>query len=165
MGREIKAVNGSLTAANHAIPLHTPGDWYCDSTTGVTYQYVQHDDGVANAATALGHPAFVKTLASFIVTNDMTSGVTTKANGCVGLYQGVVTDQYYTWIIVLGPTTALHNNDDDAALDDVVIAVDDATFNVIVTGVAITAKPIAIGTAAVIAATNYQAVHVIVGPM
>lgn len=165
MGREIKQVVGSLTAANDATPTHTPGDYYQDISAGVTYQYVRFDNGTANVVSAAGLPAYVFTLATFVVTTDMSAGLTTKANGCVGVFQGVVTDQYYTWIIVRGPTTIATDGGDDFAIDDTVIGKDDSVFDRIATGAAITAKPIAYATAADDDSANTCAVHVIVGPM
>jgi hypothetical protein len=71
---------------------------------GKWYRYVIHDNGVGNIATTNGKPAFTMTKALFKVTPDKTSCEhgASNASGAEGVYLGVVTDGYGTWIQVRG---------------------------------------------------------------
>lgn len=72
-------------------------------TNGKTYRYVRHDDGVA-VATAAGGAAYWLNRATGTVTSDKTSSAYGAAVGAgvAGIYQGVVTDQRYTWLVTEG---------------------------------------------------------------
>ena len=76
---------------------------------GKTYIYVRFDNGAGNVASANGGAAYWKTYASGIVTSDKTDSEVgaTIPLGCAGIFQGVVTDQYYTWLQKRGRRTSV----------------------------------------------------------
>ena len=67
---------------------------------GNVYQYVVHQKGTGSVATTNGHPAFVNDQLAYKTTGDKTSCQhgASNASGAMGVYLGVVTDLYGTWI-------------------------------------------------------------------
>ena len=157
---------GSLTAANDATPTHTPGTVYQDITAGVTYQYVRFDNGSGNITAVAGHCVYTFTQASYVVTNDVSDSVTAGANSVCGVIQLVVTDQYYTWMIVKGPyATVKTNGDDDISQNDCIFGVGDGTVNSDAAGTAPKYKVLGWATAADVDANDTVAATITVGPM
>lgn len=77
----------------------------CDPGTevyygGSWYMYVKFDDGVGNVASAVNRVAYWKDRALGVVTSDKSDGQVTGSIGAggAGIFQGVITDLYYTWI-------------------------------------------------------------------
>ena len=149
-----------------AAPTHTPGTVYQDLATGVTYQYVNFDNGAGNVACAAGNVAYVKTLASYVVTMDISDSLTTKQNGCCGVFVNAITDAYYGWMIVRGPYSAvLTDGGDDIAIDDSCIA--HATTDGVVDTTASGTAPVSriVGTATAADSSTAVACWVTVGGM
>lgn len=159
---------GSLTAANSATPTHTPGTIYQDLATGVTYQYINFDNGAGNVAAVAGGVAYVKTLASYVVTMDISDSLTTKQNGCCGVFVNVLTDAYYGWMVIKGPyATVKTDAGDDIAIDDSCIAhaTTDGVVDRTATGTAAVSRIVGTATAADVDADDTVAVWVTVGGM
>jgi hypothetical protein len=94
---------------NDPLPRAQPGA--IQNFNGNWYRYVKHNNGAGNVATTSGHPAFWFAKATGEVTSDKTSCQhgASNASGACGVYLGVVTDGYYTWVQVTGihPTVVL----------------------------------------------------------
>ena len=94
---------------NDPLPKTQPGALQFHN--GSWYRYVQFNNGVGNVATTSGHPAFWMDRAAGAVTSDKTSCQhgATAASGACGVFLGVVTDGYYTWVQLTGihPTVVL----------------------------------------------------------
>jgi hypothetical protein len=94
---------------NDPAPRVAPGALQCFN--GNWYRYVKFDNGAANVATTSGHPAFWKTKSTFLVSSDKTDCQhgASNASGACGVFLGVVTDGYYTWVQLTGihPTVVL----------------------------------------------------------
>lgn len=119
------------------------------------FRYVQFLDAVAYA---VGQPVFVDasvTTIPSVVTNDVSEAASATKPVVAGVCLGVQTENYYGWIQTRGIGTVLHNNDDDAAIGDIVIATaaDGGVCNV---GTWTPALGVGIGHVAVVAATNLQ---------
>ena len=85
---------------NDQTPQFRPGTEYEDPSDGKVYIYVRHHQGVGAVASANGAAAFWRTYSSGSVTPDKTDnefGAAIPA-GCAGIYGGVVTHLYYTWL-------------------------------------------------------------------
>lgn len=84
---------------NDATPRFTVGGEV--DFKGGRYIYVQHNAGAGVVATLVGAPAFWKTIASGIVTQDKTDAEQGAALplGCAGIYQlASITSGNYTWL-------------------------------------------------------------------
>ncbi len=96
----------SANNINDKSPMFRPGDEF-ETADGKVWLYAQFDNGAGNVASANGGAAYWKTYASGIVTSDKTDAEVGAAipHGCAGILQGVVTDQYYTWLQKRGRRT------------------------------------------------------------
>ena len=93
---------------NDLTPQFRPGTVYEHPTTGRQYRYVRHDNGAA-VASANGGAAYWSDYANAVVSSDKTDnqmGATIPA-GVAGIYQGVVTDRYFTWLVIKGSYTTM----------------------------------------------------------
>lgn len=107
-----QVMNEDPSLANDAtaqVPLGTLRV-YIDPTYGFQiHQYVQFVDAVAYTA---GCPCSMSaTDGGYVVTTDVS-----EDNGvAAGIYNRVMTQNYYGWMLVYGKTLVQFNNDDDAA--------------------------------------------------
>jgi hypothetical protein len=109
--------------ANDASPLFTPGTVYRDQG-GKAYKYLQFDNGAGNVAAAAGNFAYyyAPSGASAGATTVATSDLSDSAGVGAGVFQAVLTDQYYGWFQIKGSatlTTALTAGADGNALTPV----------------------------------------------
>lgn len=85
---------------------------------GNLFRYVKHDPGTA-VATAAGAPAYWRTLnpltGVYTVSSDYTDSIA-GINGVAGVYGGVVTALYYTWLQVGGVALQCKFKDGSVAL-------------------------------------------------
>lgn len=90
---------------NDVRPTFVPGETF--ENNGVTYKYALFDNGTGNVASAAGGAAYLKDNDPYTVTSDKTDSITGAAipAGCAGIFQGVVTDGYFTWLVVKGQYT------------------------------------------------------------
>ena len=155
----------NVTAStNEANPSMTPGTCFFDEDTGRTYMYIQFDNGAGDVAITAGDPAFVKTLATFVVTGDISDSITGQAGSVCGIFVAALTDQYYGLIQVLGPyPTVTTNNDDDASPGDTLIADADVVCNTVASGTASTTRALGYATASAVDADNTVAAWITVG--
>ena len=120
-------------AANDAVAKAPVGILYRHQ--GNTYRYVQHNPGTA-VATAAGGVAYWRTLSptagTFVVSSDESDTIA-GINGVAGVYGGVVTALYYTWIQVAGVVAALVVNSTVAG-DKMIGYATDLNFNRIAAG-------------------------------
>lgn len=89
------------------------------------FLYVRFDNGQGNVASAAGGAAYWKDRAGGIVTSDKTDNQEGAANssGIAGIFQGVTTDQYFTWLVTKGPyTVQLAAGDSNGAVGNKVFA-------------------------------------------
>lgn len=125
------------------------------------FMYTRFMDAVAYVA---GQPVFWDAGADDAVTNDVSEAASATKPQVKGVVLGVQTENYHGFIQTHGSGTVLHNNDDDAAIGDPVIATaaDGGLANV---GTWSAPLGVGIGEVAVVAATNLQQVfiHVIGG--
>ena len=76
---------------------------------GARYIYVKHNQGAGAVVTANGTAAYWKDRAAGEVSADKTENQLGAAlgMGCAGIYQGVVTNGYYTWLQKRGVRAAV----------------------------------------------------------
>lgn len=107
--------------ANDAAPAFKPGQLHIDGKTGKGYRYYQFDNGAGNVAAVAGNfayfyaPSGASAGATSVVTMDLSDSAAVGA----GVFQAVLTDQYYGWFQVSGDatlTTALTAGADGNAL-------------------------------------------------
>jgi hypothetical protein len=101
-------VNGSTPGAVNDATARVPvGAMF--RFNGAVYRYVKHDPGTA-VATVAGGVAYWKSLSpsagTFTVSSDQTDSIA-AVNGVAGVYGGVITATYYTFIQVGGVVSAL----------------------------------------------------------
>ncbi len=106
--------------ANDVSPLFTPGTVYRDQG-GKSYKYLQFDNGAGNVAAVAGNFAYyyAPSGASAGATTVVTMDLSDSANVGAGVFQAVLTDQYYGWFQIKGSatlTTALTAGADGNAL-------------------------------------------------
>ena len=93
--------------ANDATAKAILGSLYREN--GKVWRYVQFDNGIGDVASVAGGAAVWKTLdppnGTFVVSSDYTDAI--GKNLVAGIFGGVVTDQYYTYIQVGGIATAV----------------------------------------------------------
>lgn len=123
------------------------------------FMYTQFKDAVTYAA---GHPVFHDASLGGVVTNDVSEAASATKPQVMGICLGVQTADYYGFIQTYGRGTVLHNNDDDAAIGDPVIATvaDGGLANV---GTWSHTLGVGIGEVAVVAGTNLQQIFITVG--
>jgi hypothetical protein len=92
---------------NDPLPKCQPGA--VQYFNGAFYKYVQFDNGTGNVASVAGNAAFAMLTRTFKVTSDKTSCEhgASVGSGVVGVFMGVVTDLYYTWIQMSGVVESL----------------------------------------------------------
>lgn len=97
---------GVLLTANDASPLFQPGTVY-RASNGKKYKYLQFDNGVGNVAAVAGNVAYyyAPSGASAGATTVATSDLSDSAGVGAGVFQAVLTDQYYGWFQISGPAT------------------------------------------------------------
>lgn len=127
MGSYASSAPKNLTSSNDEFAIMRPGDQVRDVVNRKNYQYVQFDNGAGNVASAASALAYWKTIGTFIVTSDLTDAPSATgandANYVAGVFTGVVTDQYYTFIQTGGRVTALKTDaGDDIVEGDILIA-------------------------------------------
>ncbi len=116
-------VSVDLTA-NDATPQFRPGQFYMDGKTGKGYRYYRFDNGAGNVAAVAGNFAYfyAPSGASAGATTTVTMDLSDSAGVGAGVFQAVLTDQYYGWFQVSGDatlTTALTAGADGNALTPV----------------------------------------------
>lgn len=109
--------------ANDENPEFTPGVKFEDQD-GKTYRYYQFDNGAGNVAAVAGNVAYfyAPSGASAGATTVVTMDLSDSAGVCAGVFQAVLTDQYYGWFQTGGMatlTTALTAGADGNALTGV----------------------------------------------
>lgn len=115
--------SGVILTANDATAQFTPGTRYA-AQDGKEYAYYQFDNGAGNVAAVTGNFAYVyaPSGASAGATTVVTMDLSDSANVGAGVFQAVLTDQYYGWFQVGGVatlTTALTAGADGNALTPV----------------------------------------------
>lgn len=142
-----------------ADPLYTIGQYYRYGKK--RFQYTSFKDAVAYA---VGHIAFWDAAGDDTVTNDVSEAASATKPQVKGVVLGIQTENYFGFIQTHGTGTVLHNNDDDAAIGDPIIATaaDGGLCNV---GTWTAPLGVGIGEVAIVAGTNLQQVfiHVIGG--
>lgn len=146
------AANFVDTAAKD--PLFTVGQIYRFGKK--RFMYTQFKDAVAYVA---GHIAFWDAAADDTVTNDVSEAASATKPQVKGVVLGVQTENRFGFIQTFGSGTVLHNNDDDAAIGDPIIATvaDGGVCNV---GAWTAPLGVGIGEVAVVAGTNLQQVFI-----
>ena len=92
--------------ANDATAQYAPGTKFTDRL-GKVYRYYQHDNGAGNIAAVVGQfayfyaPGGVSAGSYTVVTSDLSDSAGVGA----GVWQAVVTDQYYGWLQTEGNCT------------------------------------------------------------
>ena len=155
MGKYATSAPKNLTATNDEFAQATLGELVYDSKNRKGYMYVQFDNGAGNVASAANALAYWKTAASFIATSDLTDAPSATgandANFVAGVFTGVVTDQYYTFIQVDGRVSALKTDaGDDIVFGDLLIAdpTTDGTVDSVAAGTASTHLIVGVANAA-----------------
>lgn len=155
MGLYATSAPKNLTSANDEFAVMRPGELVYDVVNRKAYQYVQFDNGAGNVASAANALAYWKTAASFIATSDLTDApsatAANDANFVAGVFTGVVTDQYYTFLQVGGRVAALKTDaGDDIVFGDIIIAdpTTDGTCDSVAAGTASTHRVVGIALAA-----------------
>lgn len=135
-------------------PLYTVGQIYRYGKK--RFMYTQFKDAVAYAQ---GHICFWDAAADDTVTNDVSEAASATKPQVKGVCLGVQTQDYFGFIQTHGSGTVLHNNDNDAAIGDVIIATaaDGGLCNV---GTSTPALGVGVGEVAVVAATDLQQVFI-----
>jgi hypothetical protein len=123
------------------------------------FMYTQFKDAVAYA---VGDICFHDASLGGIVTNDVSEAASASKPQVMGVCLGVQTADYYGFVQTHGRGTVLHNNDDDAAIGDPIIATvaDHGLCNV---GTWSYTLGVGIGEVAVVAGTDLQQVFIVVG--
>lgn len=123
------------------------------------FMYTQLKDAVAYA---LGQPVFHDASLGGVVTNDVSEAASASKPQVMGICLGVQTAEYYGFVQTAGRGMVLHNNDDDAAIGDPVIATvaDGGLANV---GTWTNTLGVGIGEVAVVAGTNLQQIWISIG--
>lgn len=118
--------------------------------------YTQFKDAVAYLA---GHSCFLDAAMDGSVTNDVSEAASATKPHVVGICLAVQTADYYGFVQCKGPGTVLHNNDDDAAIGDEIVATvaDGGLANVLNTFV-VRGLYLGVARVAVVTATNLQSV-------
>lgn len=141
-------VGGGIASTNDAVAKNPLGTLY--RYKGNLYRYVKFDNGSGDVASAAYGVSHWKTLdpsaGTFTVTSDRTDALL-NINGIAGIFGGVVTDGYYTWIQVGGLAsvfvaagTAVGDMQIGGATDLYFAHVDaDGTLTSVLFGVALTA--------------------------
>lgn len=111
---------GVLLTANDATAMFAPGTVY-RASNGKKYKYLQFDNGVGNVAAVAGNVGYyyAPSGASAGATTVATMDLSDSAGVTAGVFQAVLTDQYYGWFQISGPatlTTALTAGADGNAL-------------------------------------------------
>jgi hypothetical protein len=132
---------------------------------GKVWRYVKVDTGAGPVATAENGVAHWSALdppnGTFTVTSDYTSAI--GANLVAGIFGGVVTDNYYTWIQVGGIATvtldfsALSGDPVAAAVAGCKCSYSSTDLSLKLTGAATAATPRAVIYGVLVAAANYTA--------
>ena len=135
-------------------PLYTVGQIYRYGKK--RFRYTQFKDAVAYA---IGHIAFWDAAADGTVTNDVSEAASATKPQVQGVVLGVQTENYFGFIQTYGTGTVLHNNDNDAAIGDPVIATaaDGGVCNV---GAWTAPLGVGLGEVAVVAASDLQQVFI-----
>ena len=123
------------------------------------FMYTQFKDAVAYA---LGQPVFHDAGLGGIVTNDVSEAASATKPQVMGICLGVQTADYYGFVQTYGTGHVLHNNDDDGAIGDPIIATvaDGGACNV---GTWTMELGVGIGEVAVVTGTNLQQAFICVG--
>jgi hypothetical protein len=137
-----------------ADPLYTVGQVYRYGKK--RFMYTQFKDAVAYA---VGHIAFWDAAADDTVTNDVSEAASATKPQVRGVVLGIQTENYFGFIQTHGSGTVLHNNDNDAAIGDPIIATaaDGGVCNV---GTWSGPLGVGIGEVAVVAASDLQQVFI-----
>lgn len=136
MAKHATLAPSQITARNDEFPQFDLGGFYYNPQTGKTYRYVKFDNGSAVASAANGVATW-KDASAFTVTSDLSDGL--GQNFPAGIFQGVVTDLYYTFIQVGGVATVTTDGGDDIAAGDAVIV--DASVDLACDSVAAATAP------------------------
>ena len=123
------------------------------------FMFTQFKDAVAYA---LGDICFHDAGLGGIVTNDVSEAASASKPQVMGVCLGVQTADYYGFVQTWGQGVVLHNDDDDAAIGDPIIATvaDHGLCNV---GTWSETLGVGIGEVAVVTATNLQQAFITVG--
>jgi len=135
----LQIAHGEITSTGDSTPQVNPGS--LAMVNGYLYRYVEFDNGTAVAAAA-GGLAYWKTPATFVVSSDYSDAGSDISN-VAGIFQSVLTDAYFGWILVSGYyATITTNGDDDISQGDWLIGSStDLACNSVAAGVAPTYRP------------------------
>ena len=139
-----------------ANPSYTVGYKYIYASR--TFMYTQFKDAVAYAA---GHSCFHDASLGGVVTNDVSEAASASKPQVMGICLGVQTENYFGFVQTRGSGFVLHNNDDNAAIgDEIVATVADGGICDVLSTFGISALHVGIAEVAVVAATNLQQVSI-----